>query len=358
MPIRLDLALEPVPRSAPVNANPESAGNQTAKIEDKPATAPPARSYLEIAGAVPGAVVRLDGQPLGETDGNGAFRHEVTPGPHVLDLSKEDYLSLRLSEQFRTGKIVHLSRGQVAMTKTVKPLPAPDPKQIETQEWDQIANSTNPDDFERFARNHPAGTHQEQARNRAAELRQQLQATAARQLEQSSWDRVDKNNKEQLQEYLSRFPGGAHAQDARARIAELDRQAVDRQAADALAAQRLKETKDRERAKAANDEQAIIRVLKEFESAYNRRDLASLQRLWNGVSAATYRQQFHEAKELSFQLQANGQPVVSGDTATTICTRTLTYRGQSGGPQTHSERVKVTLNREGSGWVIRSVESN
>jgi serine/threonine-protein kinase len=359
-PIKLDLAFQALPQQLSVDRNVNT------QAEDKPpevkavtVTAAPAQAYLEITGTVPQTQVRLDGLMLGEADRAGVFRHEVTPGRHTIELSKDDYIPLRINEQFRPGKSVQLGRGQVAMTKALPSPPAPtsppapDPRQVEAQEWDQIANSTNPEDFDRFLRNHPNGAHQEQARNRATELRQQSQANAARHLEQASWDRVDKNNKEQLQEYLSRFPASGHAQDARLRIADMDRQAVE-----ALAAQRLKEAKDREQAKAASDEQGIRRVLKEFESAYNRRDLITLQQIWNTVSVATYRQQFREAKDLNFQLQLAGQPAVTGDSATAICTRTLTYRGQSGASQTHSEQVKVTLNREGSGWLIRSIELN
>jgi serine/threonine-protein kinase len=236
--------------------------------------------------------------------------------------------------------------------KTARPAP-PDPKQIEAQEWDQIAGSTNPDDFDRFLRNHPGGAHQEQARNRAAELRQQSTANVVRQVEQAFWERLDRNNREQIEEYLSRFPAGAHAPEARERIAELDRQA-----AESFAAQRQRELKEQERVKSAADQQAIAKVVQDFEAAYNLRDLASLQTLWEGAPITAYQNQFREAKQLVYQLQPTGQPFVAGNSATVTCTRTLFYKGQSGGSQTHTDRVKVTLSREPSGWLIRAISLN
>ena len=311
-------------------------------------TAAPA--YLDIVGAVAEAQVKVDGRPVGDTDRNGGFRHEIDPGSHTIEITKDDYVPVQVAEQFRPGQTTQLNRARVAMAKVVKTPPPPDPKRVEAQDWAQIANSTNPDDFDGFVRNHPGGEHVGAARTRAAELRQQAQANAARQAEQAAWDRVDKNNKGQLQDYLSHFSAGAHAQEANTRIADLDRQAS--AATAAAAAQRAKE---QELAKAAADRAAVVKVLKDFEAAYNRRDLPALQGLWPETQVAAYRQQFNEARELQFLLQPSGTPVVAGDTATAICTRTLKYRGQSGPSRTASERVRVTLGRTAAGWVISSI---
>jgi serine/threonine-protein kinase len=324
------------------------------KGEEKPLTftLTHAMARLEIEAAVAGAHVRLDGQSIGETDRNGALQHDVTPGHHTIELSKEDYAPIRFSEEFRPGRVFRLDRGRVVMARTTK-IPVPDIKQVEAQEWAQVANSTNPEDFDGFIRNHPGGVHLEQARARAGELRQQQRAAAAQQLEHATWERVDQNSREQLQDYLARFPVGGHAQEARARIAE-----AERQESEALASQRLREQREQEQARRATDERAILKVLEDFDTAYNRRDLPWLQRLWDKLPIAIYRNQFREAKDLQFQLRPTGQPSVNGASATVMCTWTLSYRGQSGGMQTHSERVKLTLSREVKGWLIRSIDVN
>ena len=229
--------------------------------------------------------------------------------------------------------------------------PAPDTRQIEAQEWAQITGSANPDDFDAFVRNHPSSPRLEQARSRASELRQ-MRARAAQEAEQTVWEKVDQRNQEQLEDYLSRFPSGAHAAEASVRIAE-----AGRQAAEALAAQSAREQKEQEQAKRAADQQAILKVIMDFEAAYNRRDLMALQRIWSTLQVGTYRNQFRDAKDLTFQLRIVGQPDVNGGTAVAMCTRTISYRGQSGGPQHSSERVRVTLTRESPGWLIRSIES-
>ncbi len=306
-------------------------------------------AYLEISGAVGGASVKLDGQTVGATDGKGGFRHDVSPGQHTVGLSKDEYSPVQVTEQFASGKTVQLGGARVAMAKLVKAPPQPDPKRVEQQDWSRIASSNNPDDFDTFVRNHPAGGPLvDQARARAAELRQQSQANAAREAEQTAWNKVDQNNKGQLQDYLSHHGTGQHAEAARAKIADLDRQA----AAEASAAQALREKEQKKLA----DEQAVLKTLKDFETAYNRKDIATLQKIWSGLPAAAYRQQFDDAKELRFQLAPTGQPSVTGDSATVTCTRSLVYRGKILGVLQVSERVAVTLVRNSSGWLIGSME--
>jgi serine/threonine protein kinase len=325
------------------------------KGEEKPVSFSLIRAvaYLEVEGAVAGAQVLVDGLSMGEIDRNGAFRHEVPGGQHKIELTKDDYVPVNFTELFSVDKTTRLKGARVVMAKSIKVAPPaiPDPRQIEAQAWAQLANSTNPEDFDVFIRNHPGGSHLDQARARAGELRQQALTNKARQLDQSAWEKVDPNSREQLQDYLSRFPSGLHAQESRAMLAELSRAS-----AEAVAAQRLREQKEQEQSARISDEQAIVRVLKDFEGAYNRKDIASLQRLWEGVPVGTYRQQFKEATNLSFQLRIQGPPSVHGNEAVAICTRSLSYKGQNGRPQTHTERVRVSLSRSASAWVIRSLD--
>jgi serine/threonine protein kinase len=310
-------------------------------------------AYLEVEGATPGARVKIDGQFVGDTDGAGRMRHGVSPGQHNVELTKEDYSPIQITESFGSGKTTQLKGARVAMTKMLKTVPPapPDPKQVEAQDWAQLASSTNAEDFDAFVRSHPGGSFLEQARARAGELRQQAMATKTRNADQSKWEKVDPSNKDQLQDYLSRFPSGLHAQEAGVLLSELSRKG-----ADAVAAQRQAEQRQEEQSRRTADEQAVVRTLKTFETAYNQKDIASLQRLWDGVPLATYRQQFREATNLSFELQIQGRPSIQGNVAVAICTRSLSYKGQGGRPQTHTERVKVNLSRSGINWVIHSLD--
>jgi hypothetical protein len=361
--VQLELTLKPV---AAASAASSPAAPPAASTPAAPPLPSPAMARLEIAGAVAGAQVKVDGQLIGETDRNGALDRDVTPGAHAIELNKEEYAPARAAGQFRSGKTFRLEGKRAAMARLPKPAAAqappspqpapsvptaPDPVQVESHDWAQIANSASPDDFDGFLRNHPGGAHAGEARTRASDLRQQARARASQQADQTAWEKTGPNNRDHLQEYLSRFPSGAHVQEARARLAELEKQA-----ADALAAQRSREQADREQARRASDRQAIVGVLNSFEAAYNRKDLSALQKLWNDLPATTFRNQFREATNLRFQLQLVGQPEIDGNSATAICTRALSYKGQSGAVFSIHERVKVTFSREASGWSIRTIK--
>jgi hypothetical protein len=343
----LEVVLQPVPQVP----SPPQVIEKTPEEKLLPAVITPLLSRVEISGAMVGVLVRVDGQVIGETDRHGELRHDLVPGTHTVELSKEDYIPLRITEQFRSGKPLKLDRARVAMALVPKSAPAPDAKQIDAQDWAQVANSTNPEDFDSFIRNHPGSAHLERARSRASELRLQARSRAAQQLDQAAWESVDQKNRQQIEDYLSHFPAGIHAQEAHSRIAD-----ADRVAAEELAVQRSREQKDQEQMKRAADQQAIVKVLAEFEAAYNRRDLAALQQIWSAIPVTTYRQQFRDARDLTFQLHPIGQPEINGNSAAAICSRTMSYRGQSGGLHSHSDRVKVALSREASGWVLRSIE--
>jgi serine/threonine-protein kinase len=311
---------------------------------------------LEIAGALPGAQVKLDGKPIGETDAKGVIRKETEPGDHVVQLTKEGYTPVRFSTRFNPGTTVRPDRGQLAMSRIVKP---PDPAQLEAQEWQRISATDSIDQLEDFIRRHPGGAHAEEARAREGQLRQQQQANTARAAEQAAWNNTDKSKKAALQDFLSRYGSGSHASEARGLIAAIEKQ----EAADALAVQRSKELEEKEKKEQLNrkagDEQSITQILSEFEAAYNRKDLVGLETIWNpmpGNTASIIGEQFRIARTITFQLRPLASPVVSGDSASVDCTRTLNLVARDGQkPPAVSERVRVSLGRTRSGWAIKEI---
>ena len=130
--------------------------------------------------------------------------------------------------------------------------------------------------------------------------------------------------------------------------------------AEALNAQRLRDLEAKhaadEQARRAAEEQTILRALKDLEGAYNSKDLASVRKLWS-EAPSMLGGVFKEAKDFKFELQPSGQATISGNSATIVCTRVTNYRakGDSGPIQRRTEPVKVTLSREASTWVIRSI---
>jgi hypothetical protein len=240
----------------------------------------------------------------------------------------------------------------------VKPdVKQPDPRQVEDQDWEKVRASNSVDELDDFIRKHTGGAHTEGARARVAQLRQQIQLEAARQAEQNAWDSLDKTRKAALQDFTTRFSNGSHQQEARALIAELEKREADAlSAARAAAAEQQK--RDELKGSLA-DQQAIVRTLGQYESAYNAKNLKALQDVWRDMPKSVsdpLAAQFRYARGLAFQIKPTAAPVVNGNSATVTCTRSLDLTTTDGQKvNSGNERVRVTLEKTGQSWAIQSI---
>jgi PEGA domain-containing protein len=319
-------------------------------------TPEPAR--LLVTDAAPGTRVSIDGKTVGVVAPDGSFSTQVQAGKHQIEIAREGYTSSEAARDFIPGRAVQLSKTEVQLTplrqakaepkappkatpvelpKTspVEP-PRPDPAAVELADWQRVAANPSVTDVEEFLQKHPGGANAPEAQ---------------RLLERLQWDATNKNNKAALQQFLSRYGEGPHAQEARSLLAGVEKQEADELAA----AQRAKD----QAARVANDLQAVTSALKSFEDAYNRMDLTALQQIWNPMPkniVDSYRNQFRDAKALAFHIRPTGTPTVTGDTAFAVCTRTLSFTARSGQrPPETNERVRVTLSRSGSTWSIKDI---
>jgi hypothetical protein len=364
--LKVPLTFEALPPAASSRTTPAPPAPtpETNKQPEPPPAAPavPATGVLEIAGALPQAAVTVDGRLAGVTDGRGRLRTDVAPGRHSIEISKDGYQPARFEARFTAGGApTRPSSAQIAMAKlpppaapTPAPVPPPaapkasEPKPVDTeaQDWARVANSGRIQDLQDYLRKHPGGAHERDAQGQIAQIQQ---AEAAR-ADQAAWDGVDKGNKTALQDFIARHGSSAHLPDARNLLDGIQK----REAADAAAAE-LKKRTDQEKSTKAAEAQAVVRTLTEYEAAFNRMDLPTMERLYNPMPAAL-REQFRGFKSVSFQLKPTDTPAVNGDTATVTCTRSQTAVAKQGGRfATPSERVQVKLVRTGSGWIIREI---
>jgi serine/threonine-protein kinase len=137
-----------------------------------------------------------------------------------------------------------------------------------------------------------------------------------------------------------------------------------------LADEQLKRTADEQaQTKRLADEQAknaraadfaaISRALRDYQTAYEQKDPAALQKIWPSIPKQVLdgiRGSFREATAVSMDLRAVGDPKISGSTATVLCDRVLRQVILKR-PLQATGRVRIVLSRAGSGWVIQSVDS-
>jgi hypothetical protein len=318
-------------------------------------TANPA--ILEITAGQPGAQVRIDGQPAGTVGPNGTARIETTPGEHEIELILDDFNPVRFRVTLTAAAIFRPTAGQVAMTRVVR---QPDPVQLEAQEWEKVRASSSEADLADFLTRYPSGAHAAEARTAVARIRQAAQDKAAAQAEQADWDRVDKSSKGALQGYINRYRNGPHSAEAQRLVDAIDRadaeEAAVKQAqqdaaakAKAKQAQQDAEAKQAAAQRLAADAQSVGQTLTALQTAYTSRNIRSVQAIWPGAPADLFR-----FGKIDLQLTPTEQPVVNGNTATVVATRRVQLTPDSGSrPPVNTDRVRVTLERSGAGWVIR-----
>jgi len=77
----------------------------------------PTVASLVIAGAMPSTDVLLDGVSLGAVQPDGSFTaSNIKPGPHTIELRRDQFKPKDLQKEFVAGGSVHLGAGDVAMT--------------------------------------------------------------------------------------------------------------------------------------------------------------------------------------------------------------------------------------------------
>ena len=215
-----------------------------------------APAMLEITGAVPGALVKVEGQTAGKVEANGTFRGQVAPGVHDVELSSDGYRPVKFQGTFLPGGTVHPVAAQVAQTK----------------------------------------------------------------LERSTQPAHEKAQPAQPQEATAQHPQSAQN---------------------------------------TADADSIRATVIAFAAAYSSMDLPRLQTIWPSMpqqTADSTSRQFQSAKGIAFQLQPVHDPVIDGNSATVTCVRHSEVTPKQGQRASRpTQRVRVTLERAGSGWVIRAV---
>ena len=335
----------------------------------------PADAILIVRDAQPGVRVQVDGQGIGITGADGAMRTSIPPGTHNIDLQKDGFTPRRITREFKPGTQTNLARADVELAEVVRPsappatapapvktapaapLPAPDPRALEAEDWERVRNSRSTDQIAEFLRKYPNGANSEQA---------------ARRIEQLEWEAAQNaRDSGPLEAFLRKYPNSANAAQARQRLEEIDWAGVNRQDPNSiraflqrhptgpLAAQANTELAAlQQSANVVADRRAVSQTLAQYANAYSQKSLQELQAVWPSLSGPTLdaiRQAFRNARAISLELTPVRDPEISGDTATVQVRRTLqqTFERQ---PLANRDTVTITLKKSGQGWVIVDVK--
>lgn len=288
-----------------------------------------------VQNAPAGTRVSVDGKLVGSAKADGSSTFKVTPGQHEILLEKDGYLSRRFQQEFRPGTTV--IDGKL-------------PVDSEARDWELLASMGDVTAIQNYLALYPDGRFAQQARTRAEEL---------------EWATVkDSSDLTALDGFLKKYPRGRFAKDAAVDIEQLQEEDLDWRTAerskDPLAVQKFLDQHPRsrylERAQTAilifKDQKAILQLLKQYESSYNRQDLRQVLELWPFCPSSVQsilRSQFRSSQSGTLKLSAVGDPSITGDLASLLVLRVRQTEAA-----TTSGNVPFKFRKQNQRWVIES----
>jgi len=259
---------------------------------------------LMVQDAPPGTNVRLDGQYVGITAEDGSFSTNVVPGEHRIELAKEGFLTRETRQQLTLGNVLTVN-GKLSIDE-------------ELRDWVALNTSSDPAAFQAFLKKYPGSKLAEKAKLKA---------------EQVEWeaikDRNDFQAPEALDGFLKRYPSGRFAAAAKEKAEQIQSEQMDWRSAstsndvttlEAFIARYPDSPYVREARRALDnavrvkEQEAILNLLKQYESAYNTEDMETLSNLcptWSETAKKATQSKFKEARSVSLRLELDrNQPVI------------------------------------------------
>jgi hypothetical protein len=286
--------------------------------------------------------IRIAGNPVGHTDGSAVFVFptSISPGDQELQIT-QGAAKRAVRQLFEPGQTAHLEWTSIA--PAAPPPPPPTPEEVERQDWERLGTTPGAAQLQDFLRKHPGGAHAGQARSRIADM---------------SWDAVDKTSLEALHRFLRDNPDNSHRPDAQKIVDQLEATARQQQ----VKAEQGKQEQARQELPKPDpvrntgqdqlERQRILDALGRLDSALQHNRPRDVKAIWPGVtpmfleSLATPRTRMAltppKALDIRFAPQV-GQ-------ATVNCVLVVTSGGLIKG-----HTASVTLRNHGAGWVVEAL---
>ena len=289
---------------------------QTASLQNKQETAlnfdlQPVvlTSKLLIDGKLPGVSVLVDGREVGATGSKGAFTTDVPPGNHTIELSKNGYKSQRVNLSFAAG-----DTNTLPSDLTVNAPPA------KSKTTTEVANNPPPKEPPPAQ---PQGTQTQTSKP----------ANPAESPDQKEWTAGVRDSKDPatLQAFANRYPNSPFADVARDRVRQLQ---------------------------TSSERIGILTALQRYSDAYQHRSADELSAIWPSLdkdSKKKLSESFKSAQAIQSNIRPDGEPSITGETATVSCNRNLAFTFPGGESRSVNDRVLISLRKQSGAWFIDSV---
>jgi uncharacterized membrane protein len=126
-------------------------------------------------------------------------------------------------EQFPNGVFASIARTRIAELESAesdKAKPKPPPDEVE---WQRIASSSDAENFENFVRAFPDSSHKADAQAKALSLRPKAALPPAKPQDQLAWQRIaSSSDPSDFETFARTFPDSVHRTEAEAKVAKLE----------------------------------------------------------------------------------------------------------------------------------------
>ena len=384
---------EQAERSLKVDSNKQTEPiNLSMQPLNSAASAPPPPSGLKpapmgtlvVQAGVPDALVSVDRTLRGHTDGQGSLSLPLEAKSYQVRVEKPGYQTPREQQvDIASGASQRLTfsldplradakseakpesqadnRGPAPATQAPPKLPsaetqaaptpaAPSPTvtlNTEAQDWSRVSAASDPAQIEDYLKKYPSGAHKAEAESRLPDL---------------VWGKINQNDAGALQGYLNRFPKSPHAPDAARKMDDVLWTKLDKSNSQMLRdfvagnpnSTHLTDAKPLLNKMDLKDAETkgILAALDKFNAAFQDQKARELKEIWPSaeekyLSALPGRGGY----KLVFTLRPTGEPEINGDKAVIQCEVSSMTTKPSGEPTTTKNTFNVQLYKKGS-WLI------
>jgi uncharacterized caspase-like protein len=153
--------------------------------------------------------------------------------------------------------------------------------------------------------------------------------------EQVAWERAAAGGAAELDAFVRLYPASSHAVEARARLADLDRQS-----------------------RMAGNRKLAEQALREYRQAFEQRDIERLKTVWPALTRqeiSSFQDFFRIARTVTLKLDPVGEPELTEDSARWVWKRTIEATDERGRMPAQETEVTFRLKRSGERMVIDSI---
>ena len=245
------------------------------------------------------------------------YIQEVVPRQIAVDLgSGKDQRPFADVRGYKAGELV---LAKVDAQSAVTPLPEPDARVAQLEEWERVRSSRSIQLLSSYKARNPDGPFVEEA---------------ARRIETLEWEGAKAaGSPEAYRAFVDRYPDSLFSDQARTALQHLEQK--------------------------TSSEKSIVQTLRRYEEAYRNRDAHLVSSLWPSLGKrdlGRIEEFFEVAKVIDLRLEPVAAAAVDGEKAAVQCRRTMQFTDERGRQKPISDDIKITLRKAGAHWLIESVQ--